>query len=199
MTRLSFLLYNFVRPLGRAVLGCSAGLKGNGMCFTAELLTEFPWSSFSLNEDVEYGLELLLKGVTVQFAPEAKLFAKMPHNVENARSQRVRWEAGRFPVIWKYSLKLLTAAFSRHSFKLFDAFVELMTPSLVNMLAVRLSTTPVISRSSMSSLYSSSRTACFGMKYEYRSLRRASGDQRFQSGFGCSVRTMFRLSTLLPT
>ena len=133
---LSFLLYNFVRPLGRSVIGCSAGLRGNGMCFASEVLTEVPWSSFSLNEDLEYGLELLLKGVSVRFAPEAQVFAKMPQNEGNARSQRVRWEAGRFPIMRRYGLKLVGAAFSSRSFKLFDAFVDLMTPSLVNMLAI---------------------------------------------------------------
>jgi 1,2-diacylglycerol 3-beta-glucosyltransferase len=136
MIRLSFLLYNFVRPLGRSALGCSAGLKGNGMCFDVEVLSTVPWSSFSLNEDLEYGLELLLRGYSVRFAPEAKVLAKMPQDAENAQSQRVRWETGRFPVIRKYSLKLIAAAFRNFSFSLFDAFVELVTPSLVNMFLI---------------------------------------------------------------
>ena len=136
MIRLSFLLNNFVRPLGRSAIGCSVGLKGNGMCFAAEVVTSIPWSSFSLNEDLEYGLELVLRGVTVQFAPEAKLLAKMPQNEEDARSQRVRWEVGRFPIIKKYGHKLVTAALRNRSLELFDSFVELTTPSLVNMIAI---------------------------------------------------------------
>jgi 1,2-diacylglycerol 3-beta-glucosyltransferase len=41
-TRAGFLLYNVARPLGRRVLGCSAGLRGNGMAFTAETLRRVP-------------------------------------------------------------------------------------------------------------------------------------------------------------
>jgi len=132
MIRLSFLLYNFVRPLGRSAIGCSAGLKGNGMCFAREVLESVPWASFSLNEDLEYGLELLLRDFSVRFAPEAKALAKMPQDAHNAQSQRVRWETGRFPVIRKFSGRLFAAALEKRSYRLFDAFVELVTPSLVN-------------------------------------------------------------------
>ena len=139
MTGLSFLLYNYVRPSGRTALGCSAGLKGNGMCLSTEALASSPWSSFSLAEDVEQGLELLLHDIPVRFAPEAKVFASMPQLSENAESQRVRWEMGRIPLIRKYGLRLLGAAFNRRSFRLFDAFVELVTPSFVYMMAVAVS------------------------------------------------------------
>ncbi len=136
MIRMSFLLYNHVRPLGRSVIGCSSGLKGNGMCFEMSVLREIPWDSFSLNEDLEYGLELLLNGIAVRFAPEAKLLAKMPQSVANAQSQRERWEAGRYPLLRKYGSKLLLNSIGRGSFRLFDGFVELVTPSLVVMLVV---------------------------------------------------------------
>ena len=136
MIRLSFLLYNYVRPLGRSIIGCSAGLKGNGMCFSVDVLSTIPWESFSLNEDLEYGLELLLHGIHTQFVPEAKLLAKMPQNAKNAQSQRIRWEAGRYPVIRKFAGKLFVGGFTKRSLALFDAFVMLVTPSLANMLLI---------------------------------------------------------------
>jgi 1,2-diacylglycerol 3-beta-glucosyltransferase len=132
MTRLSFLLHNFVRPLGRSVLGFSAGLKGNGMCFAIDTLIEVPWESYSTNEDLEYGMELLLRGKTVVFAPEAKVHATMPLVSANAQSQRARWEKGRMPLIRRYAWRLFSSAARQASLRLFDAFVELMTPSLVN-------------------------------------------------------------------
>lgn len=135
-TRIGFTLYNYVRPLGRRVLGCPPGLKGNGMCFSAEVFRKAPWDTYSLNEDLEYGLRLLLKDIPVVFAPEATVLATMPMNPENSRSQRERWEAGRYPVIRRYFAPLLAAAVRRGSFKLLDALVELLTPALVNLMVM---------------------------------------------------------------
>jgi 1,2-diacylglycerol 3-beta-glucosyltransferase len=134
ITRLGFTLYNYVRPLGRCALGGSAGLRGNGMCFSAETLTSVPWQAYSLAEDLEYGLILLLNGITVAFAPEANVIATMPRAAANAETQRARWEAGRIPIIRNYAGLLLLTAVKRMSLRLFDAFVHLVTPPLVNLL-----------------------------------------------------------------
>jgi 1,2-diacylglycerol 3-beta-glucosyltransferase len=134
VTRIGFTLYNYARPLGRRVIGCSAGLRGNGMCFTASTLRSVPWEAYSQAEDLEYGLELLLRGVTVVFAPEATVLSPMPQNVGNAESQRARWEAGRLPLIRRYAGRLLIAAFNQLSFRQLDGFVDLVTPPLVNLL-----------------------------------------------------------------
>ncbi|MDP2209128.1 MAG: glycosyltransferase family 2 protein [Bacteroidota bacterium] len=135
VTRLGFMLYNFVRPLGRKVINCSAGVRGNGMCFTTKTLKEVPWDTYSLNEDLEYGLVLLLNGINVDFAPEAIVHATMPKSAKNAETQRARWERGRFPIIKKYSTKLLRYSIEKLSFRTFDAFIELITPPFVNSFA----------------------------------------------------------------
>ena len=132
-TRLGFTLYNHVRPLGRSLLHCSAGVRGNGICFSTKILQSIPWNTYSLNEDLEYGLILLLNGISVDFAPEAKVFALMPSNARNAESQRARWERGRFPVIRTYGPKLIKQAITKFSYESFDAFIELITPAFVNM------------------------------------------------------------------
>jgi 1,2-diacylglycerol 3-beta-glucosyltransferase len=133
VTRLGFTLYNYVRPLGRRLIGCTAGLRGNGMCFAIDTLRHVPWEAYSLVEDLEFGLMLLLKGIVVTFAPEATVKARMPARPENASTQRARWEVGRLPVILKYSGRLLWTAVRRGSFKALDAFIGLVTPPLVNL------------------------------------------------------------------
>lgn len=135
VTRLGFLLYNFVRPLGRKVINCSAGVRGNGMCFTTKTLKKVPWNTYSLNEDLEYGIILLLNGINVDFAPEAIVLATMPKSEKNAESQRARWERGRFPIIKKYSTRLLKFSIKKFSYRTFDAFIELITPPFVNSVA----------------------------------------------------------------
>lgn len=134
VTRVGFLLYNYVRPLGRKVIGCSAGLRGNGMCFSTEVLQTVPWNANSLTEDLEYGLILLLNDIPVVFAPEAAVYATMPCESQNAITQRVRWEGGRMQIIQKYVRLLIAAAAQRRSFRALDALIDLVTPPVVNLL-----------------------------------------------------------------
>jgi cellulose synthase/poly-beta-1,6-N-acetylglucosamine synthase-like glycosyltransferase len=133
-TRIGFLLVNYVKPLGRRVLGLDIGLRGNGMCFAADVLRNYPWQAWSLTEDLEYGLHLKLEGIRITFAPEANIWAQMPAKAEHAESQRARWEMGRYPVIKKYAGKFLNRFFRKGSFRYFDTFIELITPPLVNLL-----------------------------------------------------------------
>jgi len=133
ITRVGLILYNYVKPLGKKVLNCSSGLRGNGMCFSADTLKKNPWQAFSQTEDLEYGIKLLMNGTQIIFAPEAQVEAIMPANPKNAESQRARWEIGRFPLILKYSGKLLSAAMAKKSFALFDAFLDLISPAFVNL------------------------------------------------------------------
>ncbi|MEX2573336.1 MAG: glycosyltransferase family 2 protein [Balneolaceae bacterium] len=133
-TRIGFLLYNYVKPMGRKVLGFNMGLRGNGMCFSTELLRKIPWQAWSLTEDVEYGLILMLKGIRIDFAPEANVWAQMPVNSENAESQRTRWEMGRYEVMRKYAPKFFTAAIREKSLKYLDVLIDLVTPPYVNIM-----------------------------------------------------------------
>ncbi len=135
-TRAGFLLYNVARPLGRMVLGCSAGLRGNGMGFTAATLRKVPWAAFGRAEDLEYGLILLLNGIPVRFAPSASVIATMPVDARNAESQRARWEGGRYPLIRRYAWPLLRESLRRRSFRLFDAWTDLVTPPFTNLMVL---------------------------------------------------------------
>ncbi|MBD3615438.1 MAG: glycosyltransferase family 2 protein [Gracilimonas sp.] len=132
--RIGFALYNYVRPLARRALGYPAGLRGNGMCFSMDVLEEIPWDAYSLTEDLEYGLKLLLHDVNVVFAPEAIGYNVVPEDAKNAESQRERWEIGRYPVLKKYFGKLFLTALKRRSFKILDTLIDLVTPPIVNLL-----------------------------------------------------------------
>jgi 1,2-diacylglycerol 3-beta-glucosyltransferase len=142
--RLSFVLYNYVRPLGRKALGFSAGLRGNGMCFTCSALRDVPWHAYSKAEDLEYGLQMIIAGYQIRFVPEAIALATMPQKPENAESQRARWEGGRLAVIGRYTVPLLGATIRRMSLSSLDALIDLVTPAFVNMMAVSLLFTIVL-------------------------------------------------------
>jgi 1,2-diacylglycerol 3-beta-glucosyltransferase len=118
---------HYLRPLGRMPLGGSAGLKGNGMVFAAEILREYQWSA-SLTEDIEYHMALILGGHRVTFAPDAIVWAEMPSSLKAARTQNIRWERGRQEMLRQYVPRLLRAALAQRSFLLFDAAIEQIIP-----------------------------------------------------------------------
>lgn len=138
MTRVAFILHNYVRPLGKLSIGCSAGLNGNGMCFSRRMVETMPWNTYSRVEDLERYLSLALDGVKVQFAPEAVVHAIMPSTPKNAESQRRRWEIGRFPIIAKYAGPMITAALRKRSLMILEAFIDLITPAFLNLVEVSL-------------------------------------------------------------
>jgi 1,2-diacylglycerol 3-beta-glucosyltransferase len=118
---------HYLRPLGRMLLGGSAGLKGNGMVFAAKIVREYRWSA-SLTEDIEYHMELILGDRRVTFAPDAVVWAEMPSSLKAAQTQNVRWERGRQEMVRRYVPRLLRAALGRRSYLLFDAAVEQIIP-----------------------------------------------------------------------
>ena len=134
--RMGFALNNYVRPLGRKTMGCSSGLRGNGMGFSLSVFKKVPWESYSQAEDLEHSLRLALHDIRVVFAPEATVLATMTRNARLAESQRARWEMGRFPLIRAYWKKLLFAAVRRRSLLIADVLLDLVTPALVNLVGL---------------------------------------------------------------
>ena len=118
---------HYLRPQGRMVLGGSAGLKGNGMVFAAELLQRHQWSA-SLTEDIEYHMKLILDGERVTFAPDAVVWAEMPDTLESSHTQNARWEKGRLEMIRTYVPDLMQQGLKNKNFLLMDAAVEQIIP-----------------------------------------------------------------------
>ncbi len=132
----AFAVLHYLRPLGRLVLGGSAGLKGNGMVFAADMLHHHAWSA-ALTEDIELHMKLLLNGESVSFAPQATVWAEMPDSAAQAESQHARWESGRLQMARHYVPQLLRAAWRvgrqgewRRAYLYIDAAIEHIIPPL---------------------------------------------------------------------
>ncbi len=124
-------LVNYVRPLGRSGLGCSATLTGNGMCLSRETLQRHPWQAFGLTEDYQYYLTLVQQGERVQYVPEAIVRAQMPITFQQMRTQDVRWEAAAPQQSqWRIALQLLSTGLRKRSIVRLEAVAELLTPPL---------------------------------------------------------------------
>lgn len=126
----AFLLFHRVRFSGRAVLGMPCTLVGNGMLFGRAVLMDHPWSAFSSVEDLEYSLDLRLAGVDTRFAPLALVRGPVATGGDGARTQRLRWEGGRFHVIRTHLPRLLRSAVLGGRLKHLDAVVDLLIPPL---------------------------------------------------------------------
>jgi cellulose synthase/poly-beta-1,6-N-acetylglucosamine synthase-like glycosyltransferase len=124
-------LINYVRPLGRNALGGSSTLTGNGMCLSRDLLEQYPWQAFSLTEDYQYYLNLVLHGERIRFVPDAKVCSIMPVSFAQMRTQDIRWEtyASNQPA-WKTTWRLLCAGISKRDPVRLEAILELLTPPL---------------------------------------------------------------------
>lgn len=118
--------FHIVRSRARERLGVSCGIRGNGWCVTAELLRRVPYQSFSLTEDVEYGITLGRHGVRVAYADEAHADADMVSSAAIAGKQRQRWEAGRMDLVRRFALDTFVRAVRARDRVLLDLALDLM-------------------------------------------------------------------------
>ncbi len=118
--------FHRVRSRGRERLGLSSGIRGNGWSLTHAVLRQVPYASFSLTEDLEYGIELGIRGVRVAYADEASCDGEMVSREKDARSQRRRWEQGRIALLREKTLPLLKQAFIRRSAICLDLALDLL-------------------------------------------------------------------------
>ena len=128
-------LVHIVKPLGRERLRLSEGLKGNGMAFAREVVEKIPWGA-SITEDIEYSLSLCRLGYRVQFVSSAAVWAQMPTNAAQSRSQRQRWEGGRYHLIFTVAPALLKESFKSRSRILRDRAIEMLIPPFAEMFAL---------------------------------------------------------------
>ncbi|HSM21181.1 MAG TPA: glycosyltransferase family 2 protein, partial [Rubrivivax sp.] len=91
--------WNVLRPRGRATLGLSAGILGNGFALSRRALQAVPYSADSIVEDVEYHHLLVRAGLRVQWVDGAQVRGDMPAARSAAAQQRARWEGGRLRLL----------------------------------------------------------------------------------------------------
>jgi cellulose synthase/poly-beta-1,6-N-acetylglucosamine synthase-like glycosyltransferase len=104
---LAFVAFNVVRPRGRARLGLSAGIFGNGFGLHREVIEKVPFRAHSVVEDLEYHLNLVRASIRVEFLNAATVLGEMPIGGKGASTQRSRWEGGRLRMVKGWALPLL--------------------------------------------------------------------------------------------
>ena len=113
----------------RQRLGLSVSLQGTGFCLRRDVLGYVPWKAYSIVEDVEYSLSLLLRGIGVDFVPSVKVTSRLSRSAAEATPQRLRWASGTLQVILHYVPRLLIAALRKRDFCLAEAALALSLSS----------------------------------------------------------------------
>jgi 1,2-diacylglycerol 3-beta-glucosyltransferase len=126
----AFGAFHVLRSLARERLELSAGLRGNGMCFTSRLLEQVPHDAYSIVEDVEYGIKIGEAGHRVHYAAEAHVYGEMVSSAAASSSQRRRWEGGRSALAGSRGWPLIAEAIARRSWVLLDLAFDVLVPPL---------------------------------------------------------------------
>ncbi len=135
LMRIAFAVFHGVRSLARERLHVSCGLRGNGMCFSHQLIQQVPHDAFSVVEDVEYGIRIARHGHRVFYAHEAHVLGEMVSSEKASRSQRRRWEGGRLALMKQHGLPLLRDGLKKSSLLLIDMAADVLVPPLTWMAA----------------------------------------------------------------
>jgi len=98
--------FNVIRPRGRERLGLSAGILGNGFAKARTVLEAIPYDAFSVVEDLEYHLHLIMAGERVRYIENALISADFPESHAGEAVQRSRWEGGRLHTARIWALPL---------------------------------------------------------------------------------------------
>jgi 1,2-diacylglycerol 3-beta-glucosyltransferase len=130
MMAIAFGAFHGLRSRARERLGLSCGLRGNGMCFTMSLLRDVPYAAYSVTEDIEYGLQLGVRGVRVRYVEAAGVRGQMPATAWASGHQRRRWEGGRRDLARRHVVGLLSESIRRRTAVGVDLALDLLVPPL---------------------------------------------------------------------
>jgi len=117
---------NVVRPRGRARLGLSCGIFGNGFALSADTLVRVPYLAHSIVEDLEYHFALVRAGIRVDFLDDATVFGQLPDSNTAASTQRARWEGGRTMLRRRLSFSILSEVL-RGGLRMLDPLLDLLS------------------------------------------------------------------------
>ena len=100
------LAFNVLRPRGRDRLGLSAGIYGNGFALSAGTLRAVPYTAASVVEDLEFHLALV-RALAECGSQSMAVYGDMPVAGAGVKTQRARWEGGRFRMMARRRRSLL--------------------------------------------------------------------------------------------
>lgn len=135
-SRTVWLIYNHINSLGRKRMGLGTRLMKNGMCFKTRLLKKNDIELAQIIENSDDSLPLLMKGVRIDFAPEAVVWSTSYDSYFEVNLYKRKQESSQFQMAKKYLRHFVNRFIINKSFQDFDTIVGLLTPSLATQLIV---------------------------------------------------------------
>ncbi|HKN22186.1 MAG TPA: glycosyltransferase family 2 protein [Terracidiphilus sp.] len=120
---LAFRGINVLRARGRAGLGFSAGVFGNGFGIADDTIQRVPFTVDSICEDLEYHIRLVVARQRVAWVEGAYVHAPLAPVRSAQAMQEARWEGGRFHVATRATGRLV-AAMARGNWRAFEMLAE---------------------------------------------------------------------------
>ena len=132
---------NLVRPLGLLRLGAPCRLTGTGMAIPWPLIGDVQLSVGNLVEDLQFGIDLALRGHFALFCPTAGVTSGLPIAAQAFMTQRTRWEQGHLHTALTQVPRLLAAGARRRSWQLLAMAADLSIPPLTLLVILWLAVT----------------------------------------------------------
>jgi cellulose synthase/poly-beta-1,6-N-acetylglucosamine synthase-like glycosyltransferase len=131
---LAWRVKNYIRPLGGAFFGFPCQLMGSGMAFPTAVFSATNFATSSIVEDLEYGIDLAIKGRPPVFCPQAIVSSTFPAHARAMLAQRKRWEHGYLSTMAQYIPRLLREAVRKRRPSLLAMAADLAVPPLALLL-----------------------------------------------------------------
>ncbi len=110
-------------------LKLSCPLMGNGMCFSRNIIEKYGWNAYSITENWEYFVKLLLNGHRVNYEHNAIIYSHAVTALSHGETQRKRWLKGQLGVLFDYYKDIIKRVVMNKSIVALDALIELLLPS----------------------------------------------------------------------
>lgn len=96
-------------PLAKAGLG--GMVSGTGFAVKMSALSEESWLTYTMLEDVEFSVQHIIKGHTIDVTDSAVFYDEQPTKLRDALTQRYRWSMGGTQLLKLYFLPALKYTF----------------------------------------------------------------------------------------
>lgn len=131
---MDYVIDRFVYLLGRKALNQGINLRSNGICFTTAILREFPWEIEKKPSITEYGINLRLNGIDIDFASPAIVYTETLPGITNKKNHFIDQSVSNYQLLRKYMPQFIRRAMKTKSIRHADIFFELVTPKFANLI-----------------------------------------------------------------
>lgn len=134
LNRNVLLIYEHIRSSGRKKMGLGTTLLKNGICIKTETFKRHLKAFSQTIENGDGSMMLMVKGVQIDFAPEALVWVPVYETTKELNSNKIKHQRSQFQMIKKYLKQFIDRFITHKSLQDFDTIMDLLTPSLMNQL-----------------------------------------------------------------